>query len=147
MGSGYALVLAATVLWSVEVVVVKKLLADFAPATLSLVRMGVGSAALIVYLAMTGSLGALFSLGAGQLAWVGLTGLLLAAYVGTWMTALGRARAIDVTSILVASALITALLQVLAGVRPAAPQWLGLVLIAAGTGVVAWGIPGRRAAA
>ena len=39
---------------------------------------------------------------AGQLGWVLFTGLLLAGYVGTWMTALSRARAIDVTSILVA---------------------------------------------
>ena len=69
------------------------------------------------------------------------TGLLLAGYVGTWMTALSRARAIDVTSILVASALITAALQALAGTQPLAPEWLGLALIAAGTALVAWRMP------
>ena len=33
-----------------------------------------------------------------QLGWVLLTGLLLSGYVATWMTALARARALDVTS-------------------------------------------------
>jgi drug/metabolite transporter (DMT)-like permease len=145
-GSGAALVLAATLLWAVEVVVAKKLLVGIAPATVSLVRMGVGSAALLAYLAVDGSLGSLFALNRGQLGWILFTGLLLAGYVGTWMTALSRARAIDVTSILVVSVLITAALQALAGTQPLAPEWLGLMLIAAGTALVAWRMP-RRAIA
>jgi len=43
------------------------------------------------------------------------TGLLLSGYVATWMTALARARALDVTSVLVASAVVTWLLQLVAG--------------------------------
>ncbi len=140
-GSGTSLVLAATLLWAVEVVVAKKLLSNVPPATVSLVRMGVGSAVLLGYLAIDGTLGSLIDLTRGQLGWVLFTGLLLAGYVGTWMTALSRARAIDVTSILVASALITATLQALAGAQPLAPEWLGLVLITAGTALVAWRIP------
>ena len=145
-GSGTALVLAATLLWAVEVIVAKKLLAEIAPATVSLVRMGVGSAALLAYLAVEGSLGSLFALTRGQLGWVVFTGLLLAGYVGTWMTALSRARAIDVTSILVASTLITAVLQALSGAQPLAPEWLGLLLITAGTALVAWRMPRQVAA-
>ena len=57
MGEWYQLVLAATFLWAVEVVVAKRLLSGIAPATLSLVRMGVGSVALLGYLAFEGSLG------------------------------------------------------------------------------------------
>lgn len=140
-GSGTALVLAATLLWAVEVVVAKKLLIGIAPATVSLVRMGVGSAALLAYLAVEGSLGSLFALDRSQLVWVLFTGLLLGGYVGTWMTALSRARAVDVTSILVASTLITAALQALAGTQPLAPEWLGLVLITAGTALVVWRMP------
>lgn len=143
---GVLLVLGATVLWAVEVVVAKKLLAGIAPGALSLVRMGVGSLALLIYLACEGSVGSLFSLGRNQLAWVLLTGLLLAAYVATWLTALARARAIDVTSILVASALITALLQALAGIQPLAPERVGLVLIAAGSVLVGWNMWRREAA-
>ena len=138
---GTSLVLAATLLWAVEVVVAKRLLSGIAPATVSLVRMGVGSATLLAYLAVEGSLGSLFALNRSQLGWVLFTGLLLAGYVGTWMTALSRARAIDVTSILVASTLITAALQAVSGSQPLGPEWLGLVLITVGTAMVAWRMP------
>ncbi len=140
-GSGTSLVLAATLLWAVEVVVAKRLLSGISPATVSLVRMGVGSAGLLGYLAAEGSIASLFALNRGQLVWVLFTGLLLAGYVGTWMTALSRARAIDITSILVASSLITAALQALAGTQSLAPEWLGLALITAGTALVARHMP------
>lgn len=134
---GETYVLAATVLWAVEVVVARRLLLSLAPATLSLARMGLGALTLLVYLAASGSLGALASLDDGQLVWALWTGLLLGAYVATWMTALARARALDVTSVLVASALITWLLQLVAGTATPAPASLGLVLIAAGALLVA----------
>jgi len=146
LGAGNLLVLAATLLWAVEVVVARRLLADLAPATLALVRMGVGSAALCGYLAVTGALGALLSLGAGQVGWVLLTGLLLAGYVGTWTTALSRARAVDVTSVLVASVVVTALLQAAAGTQPLVGELAGLALVAAGTAVALRAAP-RRAPA
>jgi drug/metabolite transporter (DMT)-like permease len=135
---GEVLVLLATLLWAVEVVVIKVLLRDLAPATVALVRMGLGAVTLIAYLLATGSLRALLSLDATQVGWALLTGLLLSAYVATWMTSLARARALDVTSILVGSALVTALLQAAAGTSSLAPQALGLLLIAIGTTVVLW---------
>ena len=133
---GEILVLAATLLWAVEVVVAKFLLRDVSPAALALVRMGIGALTLIVYLAATGTLHVLTAFHSTQVGWALLTGLLLAAYVGTWMTALARARAVDVTSVLVGSALITALLQAAAGTTSIAPQALGLLLVTAGASVV-----------
>ncbi len=135
---GELLVLSSSVLWAVEVVVAKALLRRTAPGAIALVRMGVGAIALVAYLAASGSLHVLFSLDAGQMGWVLLTGLLLSVYVATWMTALARARALDVTSILVGSAVVTALLQAAAGTASLAPEALGLALIAVGTGVVLW---------
>jgi len=129
-------VLGATVLWAVEVVVAKRLLRSLSPATLSLVRMGVGAVALIGYLAISGSMAALFALGVHELSWVLLTGLLLGAYVATWMTALARARALDVTSVLVASAVVTWLLQLTAGTAAPTSTAIGLVLISAGVALV-----------
>jgi len=134
---GELLVLTATLLWSVEVVVAKRLLGTNAPGLLAVVRMGVGSVALVTYLAATGALHGLVALDARQLGWVALTGLLLAAYVGTWLSALARGRALDVTSVLVGGALVTWLLQAAAGTARAAPDALGVALIAAGTAVVA----------
>ncbi len=135
---GEVLVLSASLLWAVEVVVAKVLLRDVAPAAVSLSRMGIGAVALVTYLAVSGSLHTLLSLDATQVGWALLTGLLLSAYVATWMTALARARALDVTSILVGSALVTALLQAAAGTASLAPQALGMALIAMGTGTVVW---------
>ena len=133
---GELLVLGATVLWAVEVVVAKIILEDLAPGVLSVVRMGGGSAALILYLVATGHLHSLVSLGIGQAGWALLTGLLLAAYVGTWMTALARARAVDVSSVLVGGAVVTALLQGMAGTASLGAHALGLALVAAGAVMV-----------
>ena len=58
--------------------------------------------------------------------------------VATWMTALTRARALDVTSVLVASAAVTWLLQLVAGTVTPVTSTIGLVLIAAGAGLVIW---------
>lgn len=133
---GQMLVLVATWLWAVEVVVSKWLLADIAPGSLALIRMGVGSVVLLVDLGLTGELGALVGLSSSQLGWALATGLLLAGYVGTWMTALARARAVDVTSVLVGSTVVTSLLGALAGTSPLGPADLGLLLIAAGAGLL-----------
>jgi drug/metabolite transporter (DMT)-like permease len=146
---GELLVLTATVLWAVEVVVAKVLLHDMAASVLALVRMGVGALALVVYLAASGALHLLIAFDADQVGWALLTGLLLAAYVGTWMTALGRTRAIDVTSVLVGSAVVTALLQAAAGTAALAPHVLGLILILTGAATALWasrraGTPHRR---
>jgi drug/metabolite transporter (DMT)-like permease len=147
---GEMYVQAATILWAIEVVIAKRLLRSLSPATLSVVRMGVGAAALVVYLAATGALGTLIAFNPTQLGWAIWTGLLLGAYVATWMTALSRARALDVTSVLVASVLITWLLQLMAGTASAAASSLGLILIALGAVLVLWAsvhrpAPQRRA--
>ena len=135
---GELYVVASSVLWAGEVVVARRLLTSLAPATLAIVRMGVGALTLVVYLGVTGSLSMLVSLSAHQMTWALWTGMLLAAYVATWMSALARARALDVTSILVASALITWSLQLVAGTVVPAPSSLGLVLIALGAGLLVW---------
>jgi len=52
-------VLLSSVLWAFEVVIARRLLRTRSPATLAMVRMGIGALSLIVYLAATGSLGQL----------------------------------------------------------------------------------------
>lgn len=134
---GTLLVLTATWCWAAETIIAKRLLRAVAPGTLALVRMGGGSLALLGYLSATGGLAALGALNLYQLSWVLMTGCLLAGYVATWMIALSRARAVDVTSMLVASVAITALLQeglgrITLGVVPG----VGIALVAAGTVVL-----------
>ncbi len=129
-------VLASSVLWALEVIVARRLLRTRAPATLAVVRMGLGALTLIVYLAASGSLGQLGALNADQWHWALWTGALLSVYVATWMSALARARAVDVTSVLASSALITWLLQLVAGTTTVSGNAIGLVLIGAGAALV-----------
>jgi drug/metabolite transporter (DMT)-like permease len=132
LSTGEALILIATLLWAVEVVVAKWLLAGLSPMTLAVARMGIGSVALIAFSAATGHLAVIGSLAASQWAWVALTGVILTAYVAAWLFALARTQATDVTAMLVCGAIVTAILN--AGAQPAAltPAASGLVLIAVG---------------
>ena len=136
-------VLISSALWALEVVIARRLLRTRSPATLAIVRMGLGALTLIVYLAASGSLGQLGAMNADQWHWALWTGLLLSAYVATWMSALARARATDVTSVLASSALITWLLQLVAGTTVVNGNTIGLVLVGAGAMLVLVGARGR----
>jgi drug/metabolite transporter (DMT)-like permease len=136
-GTGELLVLAATLLWAVETVVVKWLLADLSSWTVALARMCIGSVVLVGWAAVRGQTRALVQLDAGQLGWVLLTGVVLAAYVGTWFAALARAQAVDVTAVLVVAAPVTALLGAVVDGADLRPQAGGLVLVTFGAAIVA----------
>jgi drug/metabolite transporter (DMT)-like permease len=110
-GAGETMILAATLLWSVEVVLAKRLMARVDPLVVGVGRLGIGLVVLFGYLALTGKLALIPSLGGAQWAWVLVTGVLLAGYVGTWFSALSLAPATVVTSVLVLAAPITALLS------------------------------------
>lgn len=147
VGPGAALVLGATVLWALEAVLSRRLLlAGVQPHELAALRMGLGAVALVCFLVVTGATGALVHLQGAQWRWVLVAGVLLGAYVATWMTALSRARAVDVTSVLVSSVVVTALLQSAAGHAALAPKAFGLVLVVVGVAGVLWRLPERRLA-
>jgi len=135
-GSGEAMILGATLLWAVEVVFVKRLLATLASPMLAAARMALGTVLLVGWVAVSGRAGRLAALDAGQWRWVLLTGVLLTAYVATWYAALARAQAIDVTAVLVFGAVITAVLSGAADGTPV--NATGVVLVAAGSALVAW---------
>lgn len=128
------MVLAATLMWSVEVVVAKKLLSEMSALTVGTARMALGAVVLIGYGLASGAFAGMGALGLEQWGWALATGLVLTGYVATWYSALARAQAIDVTAVLVFGAVITATLR--SGFEGAAlaPQGVGLVLVAAGAG-------------
>lgn len=132
-GAGETMILAATLLWAGEVVVAKRLLQRLTPATVGIARMAGRASLLIAYGIWRGSFGAITGLSLRHLGWVALTGIVLSLYVASWYTALARARAIDVTAILVGGSLITAVLRTGIGGAPL-PSPAGLALV--GTGVV-----------
>jgi len=134
-GTGEAMILAATLLWSVEVVFVKRLLTALPARTLAAARMGFGTALLLAWLAVSGRMEKLTALSGEQWRWVLLTGLLLTVYVATWYAALARAQAVDVTAVLVFGAVVTGILS---GAADGAPvSALGAALVVAGTAIVA----------
>lgn len=142
IGSGELMMGAATLLWSVEVVVAKRLLTDLPPMTLAIARMAGGAVVLIAYAMVTGAFSGLGGITMSHIGWVLLTGLVLSVYVGTWFAALARAQAVDVTAVLVAGALITAALNT--GVRGLAlPEISGLGLLGAGVVLVMVAIRNR----
>lgn len=138
LGSGEAMIMAATLLWSVEVVVAKRLLSGLSSWTLGVARMAAGSAVLVAWTAARGGLGALVGLDPSAWAWVALTGVILAAYVATWFGALARAQAVDVTAVLVVAAPITALIQAVVDGASLAPQAGWLTILVVGAAIVWW---------
>lgn len=133
LGSAEAMILAATAMWSVEVVIAKRLLASLSSWTLGVARMGLGSLALLGWLLVRGDLGALAGLTTTQLGWALATGLLLAGYVATWFAALRRAQAVDVTAVLVLAVPITATLDAVVKGTALVPQlgWQSLLVVGA----------------
>ncbi len=136
--NGMWMILAATLMWSVEVVLVKALLGGLSSWTVGIARMGIGSVVLVAWCLVRGLGGSLVGLTAAQWGWVLLTGVILAAYVATWFAALARARAIDVTAVLVLGALVTAALQSAVNGVALAPQAPWLVTLLVGGGLAGW---------
>jgi drug/metabolite transporter (DMT)-like permease len=142
-GTGEAMILAATLMWAVEVIVAKRLLADVPAPTVAVARMGIGAVVLIGWTAVTGGFASLAALDATQWGWALVTGVVLTAYVATWYGALARAHAVDVTAVLVFGAVITAMLDT--GVRGVPlPSTAGLVMVTLGAALAA--AAGARAA-
>jgi len=115
LGSGEMLVLGATLFWSAEVVVAKRLLAGISSSLGATARMAFGAVILLCYLGITGKLGIIGHLSLSQWAWAIGPSILLFGYVTTWYAALKRAPATTVSCVLTLGAPITAVLSALAG--------------------------------
>lgn len=128
VGSGELMVFAATLLWSAEIVIARRLLSSISSAVAAAGRMGGGAIVLLGYAGGTGQL--TLALSPVQWAWLAVTAVLLFAFVSTWYAALERAPATAVTCVLTLGAPITAVLSLVAGrAAPSAPQLAGYVLV------------------
>ncbi len=136
-GPGETMIAAATVLWSVEVILAKRLLVGVSAPLLGAARMGLGVVLLVGYLAISGRLGGLGAITGEAWLWILVTGGLLAGYVATWFTALRQAQATTVTSILVVAAVLTgALTAASKGSAPDASVVTGYLLVVAAVALV-----------
>jgi drug/metabolite transporter (DMT)-like permease len=137
-GMGELMIVAATAMWSVEVIVAKRLLRDIPVRTLAVARMGLGAILLVGFVLLTGRADAVLAISATGWLWVVVTGVILAGYVATWYGALRLAPASVVTSVLVVAAVITgALSSLTSGTTPNLPVVAGYLLIVLGGGAVA----------
>lgn len=137
-GVGETMIAAATLLWSVEVILAKGLLTGVSAPLLAASRMGLGFLFLLGYLGLSGRAGGLAAIPAEALVWVLATGLLLAGYVATWYGALRLAPATTVTSILVAGAVGTGVLSALTtGTAPDPRVVVGYVVVIAAVALIA----------
>lgn len=145
-GTGETLILGATLLWAVETILVKRLLASVSASLMALLRMAVGLIVLFGYLIASAKLSVLAALSQPQWGWALLTGVVLAGYVATWFGALQRAPASIVTSVLVLGAVMTgALTAVTKGAVPSATVVGGYVLIVcAAAALISWSIRSAR---
>jgi drug/metabolite transporter (DMT)-like permease len=131
-GPGETMIAAATVLWSIEVIVAKRLLVGVSAPLLAASRMGLGVVFLVGYLALSGRLAGLWTLPSEAFIWILATGVLLAGYVSTWYGALRLAPATTVTSILVLAAVGTGVLSALTtGAAPDPRVVVGYLLVVA----------------
>lgn len=138
-GTGEWMVLGATLLWAVENIIAKKALANLSTLTVVAARMFLGSIVLLGVVIAQGKFSVVSVLTFDQWGWVVLPSLLLFGYVLTWYSALKRAPATLVASLLVPATFITALLS---GTFHKAPltgkQWLSGALVTVGVALFIW---------
>ncbi|WP_030172096.1 DMT family transporter [Spirillospora albida] len=145
IGTGETLILAATLLWAVEVIVVKRLLGEVPPVSLGAARMVLGSLLLLAWAAVSGRWSTLAGLDAEAWTWAAATGLVLAGYVACWYSALSLAPAVDVTAVLSVAALVTAALAAAdTGLAPSATETGGLAMLLTGAVLVVLAGTARR---
>lgn len=149
-GLGEAMILAATLLWAVEVIVARRLLPGVSVRLAATSRMALGAVLMLAFLGLDGRLGGVAEFTLRHWLVVGLTGILLLGYVTTWYGALQRAPATTVTSILVAGTVVTGLLQAVgSGALPPVMQATGLAIVVVAVALLGWlalAAPARRMA-
>ena len=133
-GVGSLLVLGATVLWAVENVLSKYMLRDLSWRIVAWARMFFGSAFIFIFLAFTGQVSLIATIGTKQWSWTLVTAVLLIGYVSTWYSGLKHIEVSKATAILLLGSPITTVLSLIAGgsisVREIGATFLILVGIA-----------------
>lgn len=134
---GSLYVLAGTVLWAGEYTVSKRVLARLPATTVALGRMGFGAAFLVGYLVLTAQGSAVVSFSAAQWEWVGVSALLLTAFVATWYAGLARLELSVASTVLVLGYPVSWLLATVLGGAPLSlPAAAGALAVLAGVGLV-----------
>ena len=112
LGIGDLLIFLATIFWTIEIIISKKLLKSISPRIVAFGRMFFGSIFIMIFLILTGQIQLIAQLNLIQIGWIFVTSLFLLGYVITFYTGLKYIPASLATSILTLGAPITTLLTV-----------------------------------
>ena len=105
------LIFSATIMWAVETIIAKKVLANINSSVLAWGRMFFGALILIGFLSVTKDLPNLAAFNSVSIGWLALVSILLTGYVLTWYAALKKLPATVVACVLVLASPITAMLN------------------------------------
>ena len=103
----------SVLVWSVEILLSKKLLSDLPVSVVAGSRMFFGSVFIWIFLLTTGQAVLASNLSVMQWGWIGITAVLLIGYVTTFYSGLRYVSAVEATSVLALGATITALLTMI----------------------------------
>lgn len=138
--NGDGFVFAATAMWAGEYALSKQTLRNLPSQTVALGRMGFGAIFLVGYLAVTSQAAAVGSFTSSQWVWVGISAILLAAFVTAWYAGLKRVDLSVATAVLVLGFPITWLLTVtVSGASVTFLEVMGATAIAAGAALAIGG--------
>ncbi len=127
--AGSLLILIATLFWSVEQLLSKKMVNKISPRIVAFGRMFFGSLFIIIFWLFSGQYKLLTEISATQISWVLITAALLFGYVFTWYSGLKYVPVTFASAVLVLGAPITSLLTLLQGKTLALSQVWGISLI------------------
>jgi drug/metabolite transporter (DMT)-like permease len=135
-GPAELFVLAATLLWAIEAVIVKRVMTGISARTAALGRMVFGAIVMLGFLAATGRTDTVAAMNGIQWGWVLITSILLLGYVNGYYHALKNAPATLVASVLVLGSVVTSLLHAVFSARTySIEQVAGFGVILAATAV------------
>lgn len=136
---GDPLILIATILWSIEIVLSKKILKELSTGTVVFGRMFFGAIFILVFLLATNQLPSINVIAdSANLFWLVITSIFLLAYVGFFYSALKRIKAGTSALLITIGVPITFALTISKTTPFFALQLLGIGLIAIGTIVCVW---------
>lgn len=142
---GEVMILGATLLWAVENIIAKRALKDISPTLVAGGRMVFGSMLLIGLVVAQGNVGLIEKLTPQSWWWTILSSVLLLGYVLTWYTALSKAPATVVATLLVPATLVTNALSAIFVTHSLNSQGvMSIALFTVGTSIVVYAASRQR---
>jgi len=132
LATGDWLILAATLLWSIETIISKEALKTVDSRIVAFGRMFFGTLIILVFLAATNKLLLITTITSAQLSWILITSAFLLGYTFTWYSGLKEIKASVATSILLLGSVITTLLDMAWGAKITLIQTIGMISLILG---------------